>query len=99
MEERALPCYVFGYCMGSNLELPSQKVRKMQYPSGSDNTALQLFSSGTTGLPKGIELTHANLSLMNELYAENTGFDGERSLFSMPCRFSIMPGSTAPSCR
>ncbi|WP_194726872.1 AMP-binding protein [Noviherbaspirillum malthae] len=53
----------------------------MQYPSGSDNTALQLFSSGTTGLPKGIELTHANLSLMNELYAENTGFDGERSVF------------------
>lgn len=46
-----------------------------------EDTALQLFSSGTTGLPKGIELTHANLILMNELYAENTGFDGERSVF------------------
>jgi acyl-CoA synthetase (AMP-forming)/AMP-acid ligase II len=45
------------------------------------DTALQLFSSGTTGLPKGIELTHANLTLMNELYAENTGFEAERSVF------------------
>jgi acyl-CoA synthetase (AMP-forming)/AMP-acid ligase II len=45
------------------------------------DTAVQLFSSGTTGLPKGIELTHANLTLMNELYAEDMGYDGSRSVF------------------
>lgn len=32
------------------------------YPAAPEDTALQLYSSGTTGLPKGVELTHANLS-------------------------------------
>jgi acyl-CoA synthetase (AMP-forming)/AMP-acid ligase II len=29
---------------------------------GPEDTALQLYSSGTTGLPKGVELTHRNLA-------------------------------------
>jgi fatty-acyl-CoA synthase len=36
---------------------PSEEVRSSQ----ADDTALQLYSSGTTGLPKGVELTHRNL--------------------------------------
>ena len=32
------------------------------YRADPDETALQLYSSGTTGLPKGVELTHRNLS-------------------------------------
>ncbi len=37
---------------------PIEKAHKVK----PGETALQLYSSGTTGLPKGVELTHANLA-------------------------------------
>lgn len=46
-----------------------------------DDTALQLFSSGTTGLPKGIELTHQNLLIINRRYADGIGYVGGKSVF------------------
>jgi acyl-CoA synthetase (AMP-forming)/AMP-acid ligase II len=43
-------------------------------------TALQLYSSGTTGLPKGVELTHANLFSLIAGNSEAFRYDGERSV-------------------
>ncbi len=39
-------------------------------------TALQLYSSGTTGLPKGVELTHFNVCTNTEQTGGELGFDG-----------------------
>jgi acyl-CoA synthetase (AMP-forming)/AMP-acid ligase II len=45
-------------------------------PSPKD-TALQLYSSGTTGLPKGVELTHRNLAqAMMDAVPEAIGYRG-----------------------
>lgn len=46
------------------------------YDPGPDETALQLNSSGTTGLPKSIELTHANLLALAHEAPAHVGFHG-----------------------
>ncbi len=45
------------------LELAEAAPVEAIHPTGSDDTAVILYTSGTTGKPKGAELTHSNLLL------------------------------------
>lgn len=54
-------------------------------PRAADDLAALLYSSGTTGVPKGIMLTHANLLRNTEALIETWGFsDRDRLLHALP---------------
>ncbi len=48
-------------------------------PAADDAPALQLYTSGTTGKPKGAVITHANLAVQQQLVGDAWGF-GPRDL-------------------
>ncbi len=55
------------------------------YPVGPSDVAWQLYSSGTTGRPKGVELTSANLACGRDLYHEVMGLGPDSvSVVPMP---------------
>jgi long-chain acyl-CoA synthetase len=50
-----------------------------------DDTCYQLYTSGTTGLPKGVELTHRNFVTAMEIGAREWKIDGDSvSMVAMP---------------
>jgi len=54
-------------------------------PSAPDDVAMQLYTSGTTGLPKGAMLTNANLGTLIPSVAPHWGFDAQAvNLVCMP---------------
>jgi malonyl-CoA/methylmalonyl-CoA synthetase len=63
--------------------IPGQH-RPVTTPAPSD-AAVQLYTSGTTGKPKGAIITHANLAAQQELLAEAWGWrDGDVLLHALP---------------
>jgi len=54
-------------------------------PSAAEDTCYQLYTSGTTGLPKGVELTNNNFFGMMPVASQKWDFDGDSvNLVAMP---------------
>ena len=65
--------------------LSSQPVEDPGVDPGPDEVAFQLYTSGTTGLPKGVMLTNSNLFALIGVILEDWGFDENSvNLIAMP---------------
>jgi acyl-CoA synthetase (AMP-forming)/AMP-acid ligase II len=62
-------------------------------PAQPDDAALQLYSSGTTGLPKGVVLTHRGLMSTSRTVAQHWGF-GAQGVMANPLPTFHVAGMT-----
>ena len=73
----------------------------VSHPSRPDDTAVILYTSGTTGQPKGAELTHLNMTMnamvSRELYITNS----DTSIDANECGLIVLPlfHSTGQTCQ
>ena len=65
--------------MGS--EVPPDAVGKRLAGLAADDIATLVYTSGTTGPPKGCMLSHGNLLATARMYVEQLGFDDTHSLY------------------
>lgn len=62
-------------------------VRFNDYKTAEDTTAARLFSSGTTGLPKAVKITHLNLIAQHELATEGGDRPYQVNITEAPLQF------------
>ena len=78
------------------------RLAKSQFHITQDKTAVVLFTSGSEGIPKGVELTHKNiLSNLRQLLAMVDILDTDSIFNCLPMfhSFGLVVGTLLPLCR
>ncbi|MEW6638169.1 MAG: AMP-binding protein, partial [Actinomycetota bacterium] len=60
-DRRGLPIMTFEEFLERGREVPEEELRKRQASLSADEVINMQYTSGTTGFPKGVQLTHANI--------------------------------------
>jgi acyl-[acyl-carrier-protein]-phospholipid O-acyltransferase/long-chain-fatty-acid--[acyl-carrier-protein] ligase len=81
---------------------PKAILQPTTFSSHADGTAVILFTSGSEGMPKGVELTHRNLlANIRQMLATTDLQDGDRIFCSLPLfhSFGLTVGTLLPLVR
>ncbi|KAF3069894.1 Linear gramicidin synthase subunit C [Trichoderma lentiforme] len=92
LPHKVLPLTLSGkYGHESKLKFPSShRDTKNQLRITTDDLATILFTSGSTGQPKAVKLTHKNLIPQAKFLARELGLDSSRSVFQFSsCSFDV----------